>query len=84
MILRDLLELCGEAVAGGEDSLERGDGLHGVCEGFRVGVGVGGDGVVGLHESDAGAEAEECLRGGLLRAALGDPRSIGRRQGCRG
>ena len=69
--LRDLLELRGEAVAGGEDGLERGDGLDGVGEGLGVGVGVGGDGVVGLHEGEAGAEAEEGLRGGLLRAALG-------------
>ena len=40
-------------------------------EGLRVGVGVGGDGVVGLDEGDAGAEAEEGLGGGCLRAALG-------------
>ena len=31
--LRDLLELRGETVVGGEDSLERGDGLDGVGRG---------------------------------------------------
>ena len=40
-------------------------------EGFGVGIGVGGDGVVGLNQSDAGAEAEQSLGGGLLRGALG-------------
>ena len=71
MICAICLSCEARAVVSREDCLERGDGLDGADEGFRVGVGVSGDGVVGLDESDAGAETEEGLGGGRLRAALG-------------